>query len=518
MYSSAEQKKIRLSGQMGTASSQSGSEMNDGIPNSVMASMMGRNKQSGSSVDDLGDQLRSRLPVAQAQIPAAEDEADRLSASVRGTSPEEVKADMGRKMGADFSGVRFHTDAQAEQSATSMGARAYAKGNDVYFGKGGFDAQIAAHELVHTVQQGAVSGEGTMSTPAGEIQMWPWSKKKGNAKVIASTPTPDVSNYKAGAMQTDEGVLDHFRNGGAMRGLNSKAYNDMIDPILSPWQQMKKDYLSSLKKNGMDYSKAGQMSTYHAEHLGNTNYNDDTIAATKGILSMMDEYMGQDEVQKSISTLAQAHNNNWDKRLATTKGGNTQENRDSYLIKQFLSKGFGNIPKNFVNGADPKNKDEFDFTYRGVMTNLGNLEGLRGKLDDPDLPEQLKDLVAAYEPVRNRFMSAIHPAEQTNGENTSAQTMAYRSDEVGKQAADPNVFYNSESTDNDQINLGLRRMYEKIKNPGENDSAEYISSKKREFAQARAAQLKQELDEKQRASAPAPAPKPKKKWYQFWKK
>ena len=137
MYSSAEQKKLRLSGQMGNASSRSGATMGDGVPNSVKSSMMGGNQQSGSSVDDLGDKLRSRLSVAQAQIPAAEDEADRLSASVRGTSPEEVKADMGRRMGADFSGVRFHTDAQAEQSATSMGARAYAKGNDVYFGKGG---------------------------------------------------------------------------------------------------------------------------------------------------------------------------------------------------------------------------------------------------------------------------------------------------------------------------------------------------------------------------------------------
>ncbi|MCD7829257.1 MAG: DUF4157 domain-containing protein, partial [Clostridiales bacterium] len=132
-----------------------------GIPNSAMQAMHGMPEQFGGT-SDLGQQIQSRLfsagerpqaQIPQAQIPQAENEADRLSASVRGGSPEGVKSIMGQRMGADFSGVRFHTGAEAAARADAMGARAYTSGADVYFGAGGFDAAVAAHELVHTVQQ-----------------------------------------------------------------------------------------------------------------------------------------------------------------------------------------------------------------------------------------------------------------------------------------------------------------------------------------------------------------------------
>ena len=116
---------------------------------------------------------------AQAQIPAAEAEADRLSASVSSGGPEAVKAAIGRRLGADFSGVRFHTGETAEAKASAMDARAYTSGADIYFGAGGFDPAVAAHELVHTVQQGAVAAATpTMSTPMGGVQQWPSRKQK----------------------------------------------------------------------------------------------------------------------------------------------------------------------------------------------------------------------------------------------------------------------------------------------------------------------------------------------------
>jgi len=81
-------------------------------------------------------------------------------------------------MGADFSNVTFHTDSAALKQADAMGARAYTTGSDVYFGSGGFDPGVAAHELVHTVQQGMVgSSMGTVSAPTGGVQMWPGRKK-----------------------------------------------------------------------------------------------------------------------------------------------------------------------------------------------------------------------------------------------------------------------------------------------------------------------------------------------------
>ena len=123
----------------------------------------------------LDEQMQAKMQrFMDKQIPVAEREADELAAGVTARTPQEVKAQLGARMGADFSQVRFHTGADAAGKAESMGARAYATGRDVYFGEGGFDPAVAAHELVHTAQQGAVdSGAQTVSAPMGGVQMMP---------------------------------------------------------------------------------------------------------------------------------------------------------------------------------------------------------------------------------------------------------------------------------------------------------------------------------------------------------
>ena len=40
---------------------------------------------------------------------------------------------MGARLGADFSSVNMHTDADSVSKADHMGARAMAQGNDIYF-------------------------------------------------------------------------------------------------------------------------------------------------------------------------------------------------------------------------------------------------------------------------------------------------------------------------------------------------------------------------------------------------
>lgn len=70
---------------------------------------------------------------------------------------------MGQAMGADFSGVRVHTDARSDQLNQSIQAKAFTTGNDVFFRQGAYDPtsrggqELIAHELTHVVQQtGAV--------------------------------------------------------------------------------------------------------------------------------------------------------------------------------------------------------------------------------------------------------------------------------------------------------------------------------------------------------------------------
>ncbi|CAH1385258.1 eCIS core domain-containing protein [Candidatus Nitrotoga sp. M5] len=64
------------------------------------------------------------------------------------------------RFGADFSGVRVHSDARAAGLARSVNARAFTHGNNVVFGSGEYSSGslggrgLLAHELTHVVQQG----------------------------------------------------------------------------------------------------------------------------------------------------------------------------------------------------------------------------------------------------------------------------------------------------------------------------------------------------------------------------
>lgn len=156
------------------------------IPNSVYLSMLGLDKK-GSGID-LRAAMEAKMAALRRQIPTAEAEADRLSKGVTGTTPEQVRSEMGERMGADFSGVRFHEDAASASRAEEMGANAWTQGNDVYFGAGGFNPSVAAHELVHTVQQGAVeSGINTISAPMGGVQMNPKTGEHRKSKSSATS-------------------------------------------------------------------------------------------------------------------------------------------------------------------------------------------------------------------------------------------------------------------------------------------------------------------------------------------
>lgn len=70
---------------------------------------------------------------------------------------------MESRFGHDFSQVRIHTDARADESAQAVQARAYTVGNDIAFRSGEYQPEasggqhLLAHELTHVVQQGGGS-------------------------------------------------------------------------------------------------------------------------------------------------------------------------------------------------------------------------------------------------------------------------------------------------------------------------------------------------------------------------
>jgi hypothetical protein len=65
------------------------------------------------------------------------------------------------RFGADFSAVRVHSDAAAAELSERINARAFTVGSDIYFNRGEYrpgdfgSRHLLAHELTHTLQQGA---------------------------------------------------------------------------------------------------------------------------------------------------------------------------------------------------------------------------------------------------------------------------------------------------------------------------------------------------------------------------
>ena len=97
---------------------------------------------------------RSNVPVG--EVPASVDRA--LASPGRPLEPA-LRQDMEQRFGHDFSRVRVHLGAAAEQSARDVNANAYTVRNDIVFGETQFvlgtskGRHLLAHELTHVVQQ-----------------------------------------------------------------------------------------------------------------------------------------------------------------------------------------------------------------------------------------------------------------------------------------------------------------------------------------------------------------------------
>jgi hypothetical protein len=75
--------------------------------------------------------------------------------------PAKVRSYMEPRFRANFGAVRIHTGDKAASLSRQLNARAFATGNQIFFGKGEFQPdtpaglELIAHELTHTIQQGA---------------------------------------------------------------------------------------------------------------------------------------------------------------------------------------------------------------------------------------------------------------------------------------------------------------------------------------------------------------------------
>jgi hypothetical protein len=114
--------------------------------------------------------------------------------------PEDTQASMGNAFGADFGGVKVHTDEPADQLNRSLQARAFTTGNHLFFKKGEFNPgsrqgqELIAHELTHVVQQSAALPQrklGSNLQPKALTPSSPPMGKLGNLRKKSVTPQVD---------------------------------------------------------------------------------------------------------------------------------------------------------------------------------------------------------------------------------------------------------------------------------------------------------------------------------------
>ena len=77
--------------------------------------------------------------------------------------PSSERGFMQTRFGADFSGIRIHTNQDADSYSRAIHARAFTLGSDIFFRAGEFapgssnGRRLLAHELTHSIQQGAAA-------------------------------------------------------------------------------------------------------------------------------------------------------------------------------------------------------------------------------------------------------------------------------------------------------------------------------------------------------------------------
>ena len=139
----------------------------------------------------------------------------RIQSSGGAPLPDVVRSPMEQAFGADFSGVRVHTDSDV---APRIGASAFTAGNDIHFAPGQFrpddrvGQRLLAHELTHVVQQGSAGlavHEDVHRHFGSCIQ-----RHASKEHYLLGSMTPDklrsIADGKAAAEKADTGFLSLF--------------------------------------------------------------------------------------------------------------------------------------------------------------------------------------------------------------------------------------------------------------------------------------------------------------------
>ena len=274
---------------------------------------------------------------------------------------------------------------------------------------------MAAHELVHTAQQGVVeSAVPTVSAPMGEVQMMPKvlqkiggffknlfkSKEQRNLDKISSTTVPS----RAGEQQshhafTPTQIANMQTSFGGSR--SDKTIEEKIQPVTNPMNAEMGDYFDALGQSGFNFNRAGQGLqdfTPSQSSAARVHYNASTVAATKKLLSMFSNHLDTPEMQAMLGEVYKNEMQNPGK----TPGEEGYSAMESRFLKNIMSKGLMPMGSQIRRAAQAGQQERLPF-LQGVQGTSGYLETLWGK---ENLPDELQDLMTAYAPIREKMLNA----------------------------------------------------------------------------------------------------------------
>jgi hypothetical protein len=120
-----------------------------------------------------------------------------------------IRSFMELRFGHDFSRIRVHSDARADESARAVNALAYAVGRDIVFAAGQYDPhggpgrKLLAHELTHTIQQSADLSPAATHRIATENDPAEGEANRVAERVVSSNPSgasSQISRQPAGGI------------------------------------------------------------------------------------------------------------------------------------------------------------------------------------------------------------------------------------------------------------------------------------------------------------------------------
>jgi hypothetical protein len=330
------------------------------------------------------------------------------------------------RFGRDFSDVRVHTDGRAEESAASVGARAYTFGNHLAFGKGQYaphtqDGQrLLAHELTHVVQQQNViarKADDKDKLDILAITTFPWTGKiTRNGIGFHKHPAPakgDMTDYIRPDFSADDRVTIKAKSPRnwllAERQHKGRAQTGYVD-----WRHV--DYVAPTKPAvaKSDVPKSSMPFIEQADPAEGLNTIGQLVALMQAFETAFPQVKG--DTRKEITLLRKVYygQEGWDKHLIRGEAANTPPPfalTENVSERAFKSDEYGDASmRDNTYTIDPANDKTATLDGRAVLLGHALQKAQEVTLPDgsvTDVGHILAGLDAANNPASVDLQSAV---------------------------------------------------------------------------------------------------------------